>query len=157
MWLGQVIVKHSRRIYNCKTLVYRPCKSNINSVQNTMENSIKFFLNIYLGWTLSLYDSTLTTNMEKTNTLLDRKDILKEITYGNLKKIYKMQAKSYRSIFRVYQKQDNFLTELRLRKEVMSQTSFSYISINSSTILMVLTAPKSPWKDPLINTRHISK
>jgi len=82
--------------------------------------------------------------MEKTNTLLDRKDILKEITYGNLKKIYKMQAKSYRSIFRVYQKQDNFLTELRLRKEVMSQTSFSYISINSSTILMVLTAPKSP-------------
>jgi len=33
--------------------------------------------------------------MEKINTLSDRKDRLKEITYGNLKRIYKMQAKSY--------------------------------------------------------------
>jgi len=48
--------------------------------------------------------------------LLDRKDILKETTYGNLKKIYKMQAKSYRNIFRVYQKQDNFLMKLEPRE-----------------------------------------
>jgi len=42
--------------------------------------------------------------MEKTNSLLDRKDIVKETTHGNLRKIYIMQAKSYRNIFRVYQK-----------------------------------------------------
>jgi len=50
------------------------------------------------------------------NTLLDRKDILKETTHGNLKKIYKMQAKSCRNIFRVYQKQDNFSMELEPRE-----------------------------------------
>jgi len=50
------------------------------------------------------------------NTLLDRKDILKETTHGNLKKIYKMQAKSCRNIFRVYQKQDNFSIELEPRE-----------------------------------------
>jgi len=32
------------------------------------------------------------------NTLLDGKDILKEITHGNLKKIYKIQVKSCKSI-----------------------------------------------------------
>jgi len=53
--------------------------------------------------------------MEKTNTLSDGKNTLKEMTHGNLKKTYKMQAKSCRSIFRVYQKQDNFLTELKPR------------------------------------------
>ena len=42
--------------------------------------------------------------MEKTNTLSDGKDILKETTHGNLRIIYKMQAKSGRNIFRVYQK-----------------------------------------------------
>jgi len=82
--------------------------------------------------------------MGRTNTLLNRKDTLKETTHGNLKKIYKMQAKSCRNIFRVYHNQDNFSTELELREEIMSQTSFGHISINSSTILTVLIAPTSP-------------
>jgi len=56
--------------------------------------------------------------------LLDRKDIVKETIYGNLRKVYIMQAKSCRNIFRVYQKQNNFSIELKLRGEVMSQTSF---------------------------------
>jgi len=76
--------------------------------------------------------------------LSDGKDILKETTHGNLKKIYKMQAKSCRNIFRVYQKQNNFSTELEPKKKVMSQTSFSHISTNSSTILMISTATESP-------------
>jgi len=38
------------------------------------------------------------------NSLLDRKDIVKEAIYGNLRKIYIIQAKSCRNIFRVYQK-----------------------------------------------------
>jgi len=42
--------------------------------------------------------------MEKMNFLLDEKDTVKEMTYGNLRKIYIMQAKSCRNIFRVYQK-----------------------------------------------------
>jgi len=79
--------------------------------------------------------------MKKMNTLLDRKDTLKEMTHGNLKK---MQAKSYRNIFRVYQKQNNFSTELKPKEEVISQTSFGHISVNFLTILMVLMAPKSP-------------
>jgi len=62
--------------------------------------------------------------MEKTNSLLDGKDTVKEMTHGSLRKIYIMQAKSYRNIFRVYQKQDNFSTELKPREEVISQTSF---------------------------------
>ena len=62
--------------------------------------------------------------MEKMNSLLDGKDTVKEMTHGNLRKIYIMQAKSYRNIFRVYQKQDNFSTELEPRGGVMSQTSF---------------------------------
>jgi len=62
--------------------------------------------------------------MGKTNSLLDGKDIVKEITHGNLGKIYIMQAKSYRNIFRVYQKQDNFSMELEPREKVISQTSF---------------------------------
>jgi len=62
--------------------------------------------------------------MEKTNFLLDGKDIVKKMTHGNLRKIYIMQVKSYRNIFRVYQKQNNFLTELEPRGEIMSQTSF---------------------------------
>jgi len=82
--------------------------------------------------------------MEKTNILSDGKDTLKEMTHGNLKRIYKMQAKSCRNIFRVYQKQDNFSTELEPRERVMSQTSFGHISTNSSTILTVLIAMKSP-------------
>jgi len=82
--------------------------------------------------------------MERTNTLLDGKDTLKEMTHGNLKRFYKIQVKSCRNIFRVYQKQDNFSMELELRERVMLQTSFGHISINSSMILMVLTAPKSP-------------
>jgi len=69
--------------------------------------------------------------MERMNTLLDGKNTLKETTHGNLKRIYKMQAKSCRNIFRVYQKQDNFSTELEPREGVMSQTSFSHIFINS--------------------------
>jgi len=39
----------------------------------------------------------------------------------------------------------------------LSQTSFSQISINSLTILMVSIAPESPWKDLSINTSHVSK
>jgi len=48
--------------------------------------------------------------------LSDGKDTLKETTYGNLKRIYKMQVKSYKNIFRVYQKQDNFSAELKPRE-----------------------------------------
>jgi len=62
--------------------------------------------------------------MEKTNSLLDRKNTVKEMTYGNLREIYIMQAKSCRNIFRVYQKRDNFSIELEPRGKVMSQTSF---------------------------------
>jgi len=62
--------------------------------------------------------------MEKTNSLLDKKDIVKETIHGNLRKIYIMQVESCRNIFRVYQKQDNFSTELKLREGVISQTSF---------------------------------
>jgi len=82
--------------------------------------------------------------MGRMNILSDGKDILKEMTHGNLKKIYKIQAKSCRNIFGVYQKQDNFSMELKPREGVMSQTSFNHISINSSTILMVLMAMKIP-------------
>jgi len=82
--------------------------------------------------------------MERMNTLSDRKDILKETTHGNLKRIYKIQAKSCRNIFRVYQKQDNFSTELKPKEEVMSQTSFGHISTNSSMILTVSMAMESP-------------
>jgi len=82
--------------------------------------------------------------MRKMNTLSDGKDTLKETTHGNLKRIYKMQAKSCRNIFRVYQKQDNFSTELEPREGVMSQTSFGHISTNSLTILTVPMATKSP-------------
>jgi len=77
------------------------------------------------------------------------------MAHGNLKKIYKMQAKSCKNIFRVYQKQDNFSTELELRERVMSQTSFGHISTNSSTILMVIMATESPQKDLLIDVSHI--
>jgi len=62
--------------------------------------------------------------MEKVNFLLDGKDTVKEMIHGNLRKIYIMQAKSCRNIFRVYQKQDNFSMELEPRGGVMSQTSF---------------------------------
>jgi len=82
--------------------------------------------------------------MGRMNTLSDGKDTLKETIHGNLKRIYKMQAKSCRNIFRVYQKQDNFSMELEPRERVMSQTSFGHISISSSTILTVLTATESP-------------
>jgi len=58
--------------------------------------------------------------MGRINILLDGKDILKERTHGNLKEIYKMQAKSCKNIFRVYQKQDNFSMELKLREKVIS-------------------------------------
>jgi len=82
--------------------------------------------------------------MERMNTLSDGKDILKEMTHGNLKRIYKIQAKSCRNIFRVYQKQDNFSMELKPKEEVMSQTSFGHISTNSSMILTVSMAMESP-------------
>jgi len=62
--------------------------------------------------------------MKKTNSLLDGKDIVKEMTHGNLRKIYIIQVKSCRNIFRVYQKQDNFSTELEPRGGIMSQTLF---------------------------------
>jgi len=37
----------------------------------------------------------------------------------------------------------------------LSQTSFGHISTNSSTILMVLKATKSPQKDLLIDSSHV--
>jgi len=58
------------------------------------------------------------------NSLLDGKDTVKKMIHGNLRKIYIMQAKSCRNIFRVYQKQDNFSMELKPRGRIMSQTSF---------------------------------
>jgi len=58
--------------------------------------------------------------MEKMNSLLDGKDTVKEMTYGNLRRIYIMQVKSCRNIFRVYQKQDNFSIELKPRGRIMS-------------------------------------
>ena len=82
--------------------------------------------------------------MGRTNTLSDGKDTLKEMTHGNLRIIYKMQAKSCRNIFRVYHNQNNFSMKLELREGIMSQTSFGHISTNSSTILMVSTATESP-------------
>jgi len=42
--------------------------------------------------------------MKKTNTLSDGKDTVKETIHGNLRRIYIIQAKSCRNIFRVYQK-----------------------------------------------------
>ena len=39
----------------------------------------------------------------------------------------------------------------------LSQTSFGYISIKSSTIPMVLIAPKSSWKDLSIDTSYVLK
>jgi len=82
--------------------------------------------------------------MGRMNTLSDGKNTLKEMTHGNLRIIYKMQVKSCRNIFRVYHNQDNFSTELEPREGVMSQTSFSHISINSSLILTVSMATESP-------------
>jgi len=40
---------------------------------------------------------------------------------------------------------------------ILSQTSFSHISINSSTILTVSKATKSPQKDLLIDVSHVSR
>ena len=37
----------------------------------------------------------------------------------------------------------------------MSQTSFGHISINSSTISMVLIVPKSPYENLLIDISHV--
>jgi len=53
--------------------------------------------------------------MEKTNFLLDEKNTVKEMTHGNLRRIYIMQVKSCRNIFRVYQKRNNFSMELEPR------------------------------------------
>jgi len=39
----------------------------------------------------------------------------------------------------------------------VSQTLFGHISINSSTILMVLMAIESPQKDLLINASNVSR
>ena len=39
----------------------------------------------------------------------------------------------------------------------MSQTLFGLISINSLTISIALTAPKSPQEDLSINTQYISR
>ena len=46
---------------------------------------------------------------------------------------------------------------LYTRTGYLSQTSFSYISINSLTILMVSKATESPQKDLSINTSHVSR
>ena len=75
--------------------------------------------------------------------MLDRKDILKEITHGNLKKIYKMQVKSCKNIFRVYQKQDNFSIELKPRESNITNFIWLYLHqfFDDSHSLL---APKSP-------------
>jgi len=44
-----------------------------------------------------------------------------------------------------------------LSTNILSQTSFSHISINSLTILMVLKATESPQKDLLIIASHVSR
>ena len=62
---------------------------------------------------------------------------LKETIHRNLRKIYKMQVKSCRNIFRVLQKQDNFSTELEPKGGVMSQTLFRPISTNTGSFLMI--------------------
>ena len=56
----------------------------------------------------------------KNEFLVRWKGTLKEMIHGNLRKIYKMQVKSCRNIFRVLQKQDNFSMELKPRGGVMS-------------------------------------
>ena len=40
---------------------------------------------------------------------------------------------------------------------LLSQTSFGHISINSPSILTVLMATESPWKDLSIGTSHVSR
>ena len=51
-----------------------------------------------------------------------------------------------------------FNTKQQIRPTInVSQTSFSHISINSSTILMVSTATESPQKDLLVNASHVSR
>jgi len=98
--------------------------------------------------------STCTTHSWTTSPLFDALTLslsstLKKTTYRNLKKIYKMQEKSCRNIFRVYQKQDNFSTELKLREGVMSQTLFRPISTNSSMIYFYsLNSSRKPLKRP---------
>jgi len=44
-----------------------------------------------------------------------------------------------------------------IKRELLSQTLFSYISINSLTIPMVLTAIESPQKDLSIDASHVSR
>jgi len=55
--------------------------------------------------------------MGRTNTLSDGKDILKKTTHGNLRIIYKMQAKSCRNIFRLYQKFRQLLNRAQTKRE----------------------------------------
>ena len=43
------------------------------------------------------------------------------------------------------------------RVELLSQTSFGHISINSPSILTVSMATESPWKDLSIDTSHVSR
>jgi len=43
------------------------------------------------------------------------------------------------------------------RSVIMSQTSFGHISINSLSILTVLMAMESSWKDLSIDTSHVSR
>jgi len=43
-----------------------------------------------------------------------------------------------------------------MKKYAVLQTTFGHISIKSSSILTVLTATKSPWKDLSIDTSHVS-
>jgi len=47
--------------------------------------------------------------------------------------------------------------EMLVMLDKVSQTSFGHIFISSSTIPTVSMAPKSPWKDLLINTSHVLK
>jgi len=52
---------------------------------------------------------------------------------------------------------DPITAGLSQETDVLSQTSFGHISINSSLILTVSMAMESPWKDLSIDTSHASK
>ena len=60
-------------------------------------------------------------------------------------------------ISRWYSFSNSLIASFVFFKFSLSQTSFGYISTNSLTILIVLTATESPWKDLSIDTSHVLK
>jgi len=49
------------------------------------------------------------------------------------------------------------VAQMSSTRPLVSQTSFGHISINSSSILTVLMATESPWKDLSIGISHVSR